>query len=37
MPFPSGQLVYNFRLDDGGISKASTEDDEEDDKKIKVI
>lgn len=34
MPFPgSGQLVYDFRLDDGGISKTTAEDDDEDDKK----
>lgn len=37
MPFPSGPLVYDFRLDDGGISKTTAEEDEEEEKKkIKV-
>lgn len=37
MPFPAGKLVYDFRLDDGGISNITAEDDEEDEKKkIKV-
>ena len=37
MPFPDDQLVYDFRLDDGGISKTSADDDEDEDKKkIKV-
>ena len=38
MPFPEGQLVYDYRLDDGGISQAASEEEEEDErKKIKVI
>ena len=38
MPFPSKLLVYDYRLDDGGISKTSSEDQDDDDdkKKIKV-
>ncbi len=34
MPFPAGQLAYDYKLDDGGISYTSSEDtEEEDDKK----
>ena len=34
LPFPTEGLVYDYRLDDGGISHTGkSEDDEEDDKK----
>ena len=33
MPFPDEHLVYDYRLDDGGVSKSSADDEEEEDKK----
>ena len=34
LPFPSEGLVYDYRLDDGGISHTGkSDDDEEEDKK----
>ena len=36
LPFPEKGLVYDYRLDDGGISSThKSDDDEEDDKKKK--
>ena len=36
LPFPEKGLVYDYRLDDGGISSAhKSDDDEEEDKKKK--
>lgn len=39
MPFPEGKLVYDYKLDDGGISNMSTEEEEEEEKKktMKVV
>ena len=39
MPFPPGGLVYDYRLDDGGVSKVGKgdEEEEEDKTKFKVI
>ena len=36
MPFPEGGLVYDYRLDDGGVSKTGEEEEEEEQKKTKV-
>lgn len=36
MPFPEGGLVYDYRLDDGGVSKIGEEEEEEENKKKKV-
>ena len=34
MPFPSKGLVYDYQLDDGGISgRSKSDDDDEDDKR----
>jgi len=35
MPFPVGRLVYDFKLDDGGVSKslANSDDAEEEERK----
>ena len=33
LPFPSEGLVYDYRLDDGGISRMGKSDDEEEDVK----
>ena len=35
MPFPEEGLVYDYKLDDGGITQAAADDDEEEDKKAK--
>ena len=36
MPFPEGGLVYDYRLDDGGVSKTGEEEEEEEQKKTKA-
>ena len=36
MPFPEGGLVYDYCLDDGGVSKIGEEEEEEEKKKAKV-
>ena len=33
MPFPEGGLVYDYRLDDGGVSRTTKGEDEEEEKK----
>lgn len=33
MPFPEEGLVYDYKLDDGGVTQIAADDDEEDDKK----
>ena len=33
LPFPSEGLVYDYRLDDGGISRMGKSDDDEEDVK----
>ena len=35
MPFPPGGLVYDYRLDDGGVSKVGKGDEEEEEDKTK--
>ena len=36
MPFPEGGLVYDYRLDDGGVSKTGDDEEEEEHKKTKA-
>ena len=36
MPFPESGLVYDYRLDDGGVSRTSEDEDEEEHKKTKA-
>ena len=31
MPFPESGLVYDYKLDDGGITKTAADDDEDED------
>ena len=33
MPFPEGGLVYDYRLDDGGVSRTTKGEDDEEEKK----
>ena len=36
MPFPEGGLVYDYSLNDGGVSRVGEDDDDEDTKKTQV-
>ena len=36
MPFPEEGQIYDYRLDDGGVSKTGEDEEEEENKKTKV-
>lgn len=37
MPFPEGKLVYDYRLDDGGVTRPRKEEDMEEEDKNKPL